>query len=196
MPQPLQIDIFSLTRFNTLLLVLSLAVTVGILRGAARDNVRTAIESLDDVALGGDRKLVPMLHRFHYRGIDRYSSCEVLIKQYAETEVGSVPEDFLEHIELVSTSEQEIEDEQEQFKERIADTIARVMPYQFDNNLSSYIEDVEYSPDGLIIEIETKNPVYIKRIVDTAMSGIRAYISSKSETDGETEQDEAEVETE
>lgn len=185
--QLLQID--PLTAFNTLLLLLSLAVTLGILRGAARDNIRTTIEGLDDVALQGNRKLVPMLHRFHYRGLDRRSSCEVLIRQYVETEAGSVPEGFLEHIEPDIDWEDNKKVKQ-RFDELFAKNITRIQAMKFDDNPASYIDEVEYSVDGLIVRIETKNPVYVKRIVDAAMSGIRGY---SVQADRETERD---VETE
>lgn len=187
MYQLLQID--PLTGFNTLLLLLSLVVTFGILRGAARDNIRTAIEGLDDVALQKNRKLVPMLHNFHYRGLDRRSSCEVLIKQYAEMEAGSVPEGFLEHIEPSTDSKLDTKDKMDRFNELITREITREKVGQFDDDAASHFGDIESSNDGLIIQIETKNPVYVKRIVDAAMSGVREYSVQKFETDRETERE-------
>lgn len=182
MPQPLQIDIFSLTGFNTLLLILSLAVTVGILRGAARDNVRTAVERLDDVALRGNRKLVPMLHRFQYRGLDDRSSCKVLIKQYTQVEAGSVPEGFLEHLDPDIDTERE-----ERFTELLTNQIALEYANRYDTEYMSYVENTEYSPDGLVVEIETKNPVYVKRIVDGVMSGVRQYATDQPLVENEGE---------
>jgi len=167
---PLQLATILLTLTNTLLLVLSLILSYGIVRSSARDSVRTAIEQLSDIALRNNEKLTAILHSFNHTRIEGGPETRIIFKQYAERGAGSIPVKFLENIEK---DEDEMSDAR--FREVMGNILTRHVASEFDEDLASILGETTLTRDGLVIQVNTRDPVKVKRVADAALLGLHNY---------------------